>query len=160
MKTILTILTVLTTLTLSAQPGNKSVYVVFNKQSQPVKVYDKVEDVIRFTDNQPYSYQDVRLQFDTEKDAKYWQLETTQTQVMDLIDPVPLTDAQLATDSVFIVMQSSLPLAEKVFTRGRKADCDAYAENFGAKVIKVPFYYRDEKSEKAKKANRAKRGIK
>lgn len=144
---------------LSAQNVNKSVYVVFNKQSQPVKVYDKVEDVIRFTDNAPYSHQDVHLQFDKEKDAKYWQLENTQTQVKDLTDPVPLTDAQLAVDSVYIVMQSSLQLADKVFTKGSKIDCDEYAENFRAKVIKVPFLYRDEKSVKAVKANRAKRGI-
>lgn len=145
---------------LSAQNANKTVYVVFNKQDQPIKVYDKPEDCIRFIDNAPYRSQDVRLQFDKEKDAKYWQLETTQTQVKDLADPVPLRDAQLATDNVFIVMQSSLQLADKVFTKGRKIDCDEYAENFRAKVIKVPFYYRDEKSAKVIKANRAKRGVK
>ena len=160
MKTILTILTVLIALSLPAQNANKSVYVVSNKQSQIIKVYDKVEDVIRFADNAPYSYQDVRLQFDKEKDAKYWQLESTQTQVKDLADPVPLTDAQLAVDSVYVVMQSSLPLADKIFTNGRKTDCDEYADNFRAKVIKVPFLYRDGKSEKAIKADRAKRGIK
>ena len=160
MKTTLTIFTVLLSLTLSAQSGSKSVYVVFNKQDQPIKVYDKPEDCIRFIDNAPYRSQDVRLQFDTEKDAKYWQLETTQTQVKDLADPVPLKDTQLATDSVFIVMQSSLPLADKVFTKGRKTDCEEYAENFRATVISVPFYYRDENSVKAVKADRARRGIK
>ncbi len=160
MKTILTAIAIFIALSLSAQSGSKSVYVVFNKQSQPIKVYDKPEDVIRFTDNAPYSYQDVRLQFDKEKDAKYWHLETTASQVKDLADPVPLTDAQLATDSVFIVMQSTLPLADKVFTNGRKTDCDEYADNFRAKVVKVPFYYRDEKSAEAIERDRARRGIK
>lgn len=160
MKTILTTIALIIALSLIRQGSSKSVYVVFNKQSQPVKVYDKVEDVIRFTDSAPYSYQDVRLQFDAEKDAKYWQLEATGSQIKDLADPVPLTDAQLATDSVFIVMQLSLPLADKVFTKGRKTDCEEYAENFRAKVIKAPFYYRDEKSAKAIKTDRAKRGIK
>lgn len=157
---LLALIAIFAHLSTSAQNASKSVYVVFNKQSQPIKVYDKVEDVIRFADNAPYSYQDVRLQFDKERDSQYWQLETTQTQVMDLSDPVPLKDIHLATDSVYIVMQASLPLADKVFTKGLKIDCDEYAENFRAKVVKVPFLYRDEKSVKAIKANRAKRGIK
>ena len=147
-------------ISISAKSGGKSVYVIFNKQSQPVKVYDKSGDVIRFLDNKPFTYQDVRLQFDKEKDAKYWQFETTQTQVKDLADPVPLTDTHLAIDSVYIVMQPSLLLVDKVFTKSRKIDCDEYAKNFLPKVIKVPFYYRDEKSVRAIKADRAKRGIK
>lgn len=155
MKKILAILLIALSTGLQAQnpnytrgrehSGTSNAYVIFDKESRPVKVYADAADAIHFCNNQPYSNQQINLYYFKAQDTTLWEPNSKMSQD-NIWNPEPLKDGFLAVDTVYLVMQSNFKLADRAYTPGRLDACQKYAETHNAEIIKIPYFWRDESS--------------
>jgi hypothetical protein len=143
MKTKLILLLSLFTINLFAGDLLTSpVYVIYNSDGDPVKVYQKAEDYIHFINkNKQYSEQDARLYY--QEDTTTWQ-PTSAMLADELQNPDPLTDKFLAKKTIYLVMQSNFYLVDRAYLN--LDDGQKYIDNFKLKYIEVPYYYRNKQS--------------
>lgn len=120
----------------------KPVWVVFDKQHKPVKVYAAVEDCMHFCSRTGYSNQQVNLYFQV--DSSEWHPSNT-VALDDLQHPQPLNDASLAKKSAYVIMQKNFDtMVDRVYLNATEAA--KYAQNWKEKQIELPYLYRDKKS--------------
>lgn len=148
MRTILILLFSLLSFVLRAQEPyilNRDVHVIF-KNSDAVKAYEKVEDCIRFqsrTKETGIRNQRIRLYYREDSTAY---MPSSAMLVDELRDPEPLDEKHLAVDTIYIVMQTHHPLADRAYEH--LEDGQAYIDRFKSEVVKIPYFYRDENSYK------------
>lgn len=138
----------LLTLTVCAQKPyilNRDIHVIF-RNSDAVKAYEKVEDCIRFqsrTKETGIRNQRIRLYYREDSTAY---MPNSAMLVDELRNPEPLDEKHLAVDTLYIIMQADLALADRAYEH--LADGQAYIDGFKPKVVKIPYFYRDENSYK------------
>jgi len=123
--------------------GTSNIWVVFDKERNPVKAYSAVEDCIKFITNKPYSNQQVYLHYKYRSDSIVYtpgQIEILE----DLNHPELLTDEFLAKKTIYVVMQNHFQLASAAYHDLN--DCIDYADKFGLKYVAIPYFYRTKKS--------------
>lgn len=128
--------------------GTRALYIVYNMKDKPLKAYQMPEDCYKYC----YAHveegrknQQVNLHYGYASDSVFW-MPSKQQNIDDYLQPEGLTDKWLERDSVYVVMKEHFPLADRAYTRFRLADCRKYADNFGLKVIKLPYYKRNKRS--------------
>jgi len=120
----------------------KPVWVVFDKQHKPVKVYAASEDCIRFCSRTGYSNQQVNLYFHA--DSSEWH-PSNAIALDDRQNPQSLNDASLSKKSVQVVMQKNFDtMADRAYLDATEAA--KYAQNWKEKQIELPYLYRNKKS--------------
>lgn len=131
-------------------------WVIFDRDSNPVKIYAMVEDCINFcsteNDRKPipgrvmpmYSNQEINLYYCRVDTG--WQPTSRDVQE-DYNHPQGLSDKFLAKKTVYLVMQSHFKLGLKIYDN--KEECQKYVDSRGdgiPTVLEVPYYYRVKKS--------------
>lgn len=140
MKTALIILLALASFTASSQAkfNTKRIFVVFQKDGNPVKAYSNAIDYYTFINNKPFWTQDVNLYFPV--DSVMWS-PGTKNAIDDVYYPVELPEKYLSKTRLLAVMQKENNLVDRVFTdsiKGRQ-----YAIFRKARTFYLPYFYRD-----------------
>lgn len=164
MRTTLTSLFILLSLSVWSQksPGEinatSPAWVIFDRESTPIKIYAMVEDCIDFcsTENNRkstsgritplYSNQQINLYYCRVDTG--WQPTMRDVQE-DYNHPQGLTDKFLTKKTAFLVMQSHFMLGLRIYTDS--TECYKFAGNFKRddgkpSILKVPYLYRVKKS--------------
>ena len=152
-KTIFILLIAACSLQLTAQKtdtivGTHPVWIVYDMKDKPLKVYQMVEDCNGYcfaNDKSGRKNQQINLYYGYRADSAVWKPNRAAIQE-DFLRPESLADKWLAVDTVYVVMQEHFPIADRAYNRFRYADAYKYADNFDLKIIKLPYYYRTERS--------------
>jgi len=138
MKALILFALIVVSLALQAQPTR--IYVVLNKDAEPVKAYSNDEDYYTFVENRPYFAQEVKLY---SQDSVVWK-PSDKLLIDDVYYPEELPEKFLAKKTVYVVMQKLNNLADAVFTN--LEDCKKYADNWQERYVEVPYFYRNKAS--------------